>query len=223
MSEVTPDGSPVAVWLALPAGDEPSLIDAAIPAASRILELGCGVGRVTRVLLAFGHEVTAVDESPAMLAHVTGARTVHAPIAGLRLGERFGVVLAASHLLNDADPVTRAELLATCAAHVEPGGLVLGQRHYPDWTADPRPSRGRSGPVEIDVEIAEPPVDGVFAAVVRYRVGRRTWAQPFRAIHLTDERLEQEAGAAGLRLAGWADEERVWAVLRPVRPAASAG
>ena len=73
---VSPDGSPLAVYLALPAGDAPTLVSAALPTGAGILELGSGPGRLTRVLLALGHPVIAVDDHPAMLAPVTGAETV---------------------------------------------------------------------------------------------------------------------------------------------------
>lgn len=67
------DGSPLAIYLALPAGDDPMIIHNAAPPEASILELGSGPGRLTRVLVALGHEVVAVDDSPEMLAHVTGA------------------------------------------------------------------------------------------------------------------------------------------------------
>jgi len=37
-------------------------------ASSRVLELGCGTGRLTLPLAQAGHEVTGIDLSPAMLA-----------------------------------------------------------------------------------------------------------------------------------------------------------
>ena len=61
------------------------LIHDAVGAGGSILELGCGPGRITRFLIALGHEVTAVDDSPAMLEHVTGARTVSADLYTLEL------------------------------------------------------------------------------------------------------------------------------------------
>jgi SAM-dependent methyltransferase len=42
---------------------------AAIPAGSRVLDLPCGTGRLTRMLIARGHQVTGADVSEAMLAH----------------------------------------------------------------------------------------------------------------------------------------------------------
>ena len=74
--DVAPDGSPVAVYLRLPAGKTPGLVHDAMPVGSTILELGCGVGRITHPLLAFGHEIVAVDNSAEMLRHVRGARAV---------------------------------------------------------------------------------------------------------------------------------------------------
>lgn len=51
------------------------------PAPRRVLELACGTGEVTRLLLSLGHEVTALDFSEAMLAV---ARRKHAGAKGLR-------------------------------------------------------------------------------------------------------------------------------------------
>jgi SAM-dependent methyltransferase len=86
--DVTADGSPVEVYLLLPPGDEPEIVHAAIPRGASILELGSGAGRVTHPLLALGHEVVAVDDSPSMLAHVR-AETVCARIGDLDLGRTF--------------------------------------------------------------------------------------------------------------------------------------
>ncbi len=76
------------------------MIAAAVPAGARILELGCGVGRMTHALLERGFEVTAVDESAEMLERVRGARTICGPIERLDLGETFDVVLLASFLVH---------------------------------------------------------------------------------------------------------------------------
>lgn len=52
-----------------------------LPAACRIIDLGCGTGRVAVPLAAAGHRVTAVDLSPEML-RVTGEK---AAAAGVRI------------------------------------------------------------------------------------------------------------------------------------------
>ena len=51
------------------------------PEPRRVLELACGTGEVTRLLLSLGHDVTALDFSEAMLAV---ARGKHAGARGLR-------------------------------------------------------------------------------------------------------------------------------------------
>jgi 2-polyprenyl-3-methyl-5-hydroxy-6-metoxy-1,4-benzoquinol methylase len=98
---VAPDGSPVLVYLALPGHEDAAVIHAAVPAGAAILELGCGVGRVTRRLAQLGHRVTGVDNSVEMLAHVddaAGTETVLADIAILDLApRRWPVVVMASN------------------------------------------------------------------------------------------------------------------------------
>jgi hypothetical protein len=77
---IAPDGSPVEMYLLIPVGEEPDVVRKAVSPAADILELGCGVGRVTHALVELGYRVVAVDESPEMLAHVVGAErlSVHA-------------------------------------------------------------------------------------------------------------------------------------------------
>ena len=66
----TRDGSPVDLYRLLPALGEPEQVHDAIAPGAEVLELGCGVGRITHPLVALGHRVVAVDESKEMLANV---------------------------------------------------------------------------------------------------------------------------------------------------------
>ncbi len=136
------------MYLALPAGDDPMIIHDASPSGASILELGSGPGRLTRVLIALGHELVAVDDSPEMLAHVTGAETVCGDLFDIELHRRFDVVLAASHLVNHPDPQKRASLLGVCKRHLNPNGCVLVQRYAPGWPQE-RQSTGSAGPVDM--------------------------------------------------------------------------
>jgi SAM-dependent methyltransferase len=95
-----PDGSPIDLYLRLPSFGEGERIHELIPAGADVLELGCGVGRVTHQLVRLGHPVTAVDESDDMLMHVRGAEVVRARIEELDLGRRFACVLLMSQLVN---------------------------------------------------------------------------------------------------------------------------
>ena len=58
------------MYLALPAVADLERISAVLPARAEVLDLGSGPGRIVNPLVSVGHTVTAVDDSPAMLAHV---------------------------------------------------------------------------------------------------------------------------------------------------------
>lgn len=62
MTDVAPDGSPVAFYRRLPATGKPELIHAAIGPGTSVLDLGCGPGRIAGPLVALGHAVTGVDD-----------------------------------------------------------------------------------------------------------------------------------------------------------------
>jgi SAM-dependent methyltransferase len=113
---VAPDGSPVEVYLRLPERGEGELVAATVPPPASLLELGSGVGRVTRQLVRLRYEVVAVDESPKMLEHVRDVETVCARIEELDLGRRFDAVLLMSNLLT-VEPPQRRAFLAACARH----------------------------------------------------------------------------------------------------------
>jgi SAM-dependent methyltransferase len=202
--EVTLDGSPVAVYRAMPANGEPERIHGAIPAGATVLELGAAVGRVAGPLARLGHAVTGVDDSPAMLeAMDPDVEGVLGDAGTLRLGRTFDVVLLISHMLNDPDP---SRFLETAVAHLAPGGRLIGEV-YPetmDWTA----AVGRSsdlGPVTITVTRAA--LDGpVVDANVRYELDGRSWDQPFVARMRAADEIEALLRRFGLAVDRWLDE-----------------
>jgi len=207
---VSPDGSPVAVYLSLPPGDVPDLVHGAVRDGGSILDLGSGPGRMTRALAALGHPMVAVDDSQDMLDHVGDAEPVLADAYSLRLDRRFDGVLAASHLINDPAPERRAALLDVCRAHVADDGVVLVQR----LEQAPDSGVGHVGPVEIEVEVHRR--DGPdFDATVTYRLDGREWPQPFVARAVDDGLLTAEAAAAGLRFERCLDDLRAWCLLVP--------
>ena len=115
-------------------------------AGGRILELGAGSGRVTVPLARDGHEVVAVDRSPAMLARLRAriaalpasvARRITVVEGDLRdfevRGARFPLALAAFNVVEHL--YTRGEIaawLARVAAHLEPGGALAFDVQMPD-------------------------------------------------------------------------------------------
>ena len=99
----------------------------------RVLELGCGTGRITRGLLEAGLDVVAVDRSAPMLAElrrkpwlVPSLSLVRADLHALPLGPAFDVVLAPYSLctgwLDDAD---WEAALGGIGAALRPGGWLL--------------------------------------------------------------------------------------------------
>ncbi|MDG9715247.1 class I SAM-dependent methyltransferase [Streptomyces sp. DH24] len=213
---ITPDGCAVELYSRLPVGNEPDVITAAVPAGAHILELGCGVGRVTHPLLERGFTVTAVDESAEMLERVRAARTICGPIEKLDLGERFDVVMLASFLVHAGDTEVRRGLLRTCVRHVAEDGCVLIQREGEDFHA--RVPRERVDPAGFTVRIvsAEPVGDGVDSVHVEYEFPDAVWTQTFLSRPLTKERFEEALGEAGLRVDRYLTEDGTWVRAVPV-------
>ncbi|MFB6813797.1 class I SAM-dependent methyltransferase [Streptomyces sp. NPDC056347] len=214
---ITPDGCAVELYRRLPVGNEPDVIAAAVPAGASILELGCGVGRVTRPLIGRGFEVTAVDESAQMLEHVRGARTVCGPIESLDLGaERFDVVLLASFLVHAGDERVRDGLLRTCRKHVKDGGAVLFQREGADYRLDLPKERVHPEGHTVRIVSAEPVGDGVDSIHVEYVFDDARWTQTFRSRELSKERFEACLEAAGLTVDRYLTDDGVWVRAVPV-------
>jgi SAM-dependent methyltransferase len=211
--DVAPDGSPVDVYLALPAEPALGYVRSVLAHRSSVLDLGSGPGRLADALAADGHDVVAVDDSPLMLAHVVGAEPVLEDVWALDLDRRFDAVLASSHLLNDPEPSRRLQLLQVCRAHVRDGGTVVIQRYPPGW----QPTEGRSEVGEVGVHLHDVVghADGSFSAIVTYRLGDRRWDQAFAGWVVDDDELASLAAAAGFAVGEPIDAGRAWVVLRP--------
>jgi len=202
MSEVAPDGSPVAFYRRLPATGEPELIHAVVGAGTSILDLGCGPGRIAGPLAALGHQVVGVDDGAGMVAALPpGVDGVVADARTVRLGRTFGAVLLASHLVNA--PADGPAFAATAAAHLAPGGLVVGETYPPGW--DPAASVGRIRRLgDARIELLGAAVEGDrLEAEVRYGVDGATWTQAFSARLLDEAALRDLLHAAGLAFVRW--------------------
>jgi SAM-dependent methyltransferase len=201
------------MYLLIPVGDEPDIVRKAVSPPADILELGCGVGRVTHALVERGYRVVAVDESADMLAHVAGAETVRSRIERLRLGRVFDAVTLMSHLVNTADVAQRDAFLRTCRRHLSPGGVVVIQRADPSpnaWVPGERRST-HLGSVTITARV-DRRRGTIVDAVAEYSAGAVTWLQPYRSEILTDEAFGAALARADLRLERWLDRRRIWAV-----------
>lgn len=197
---------------------ESAIVHEAAGAGASILEFGSGTGRVTHPLIALGHPVVAVDESPEMLAHIRGAETVRARIQGLDLGRRFGAVLLASHLIN-TDDEERSAFLDVCRRHVAADGCVIVQQHSPGWFADARDGETtRDGVIYRLLDVSRP-APNLVSATVEYVVGDRRWTQTFTTERLDEPELITALDAAGLRLDRYLTEDRAWFRAVPVASA----
>jgi SAM-dependent methyltransferase len=213
---VAPDGCPVRVYLLVPGHEEAALIHAAIPPGTAILELGCGVGRMSRPLVQHGHAITGVDNSPEMLAHfeaIDGAETILADIATLDLSpRRWPVVLLASHFVNDG---LGDAFLATAARHVGTGGCVLVQRYQPGWVDTVEPSRRDRPGMRSEIRDIERSARGTMRATIVYEIDDQRYEQTFTAHDVDDERLAAMAATVGLALDEVLDDQRLWVRLKP--------
>lgn len=208
---ITPDGCAVELYSRLAVEDEPDVVAGAVPAGASVLELGCGVGRVTHALVERGFQVTAVDESPEMLERVRGARTVRGAIESLDLGETFDVVLLGSILVHTGDAEVRAGMLDACRRHVADGGCVLIQREWQGAHENlPREVTGPGGGFTIRKLYSEPVGDGVRSVKVEYVFPDAVWTQTYRVRPLSPEEFEEALAGAGLKIDRVLTEDGTW-------------
>jgi SAM-dependent methyltransferase len=207
---ITPDGCAVDFYARMTAMGEPEIVHAAAGPGASILELGCGAGRITHPLVALGHPVVAVDESPEMLAHVRGAETVRARIEDLALDRRFEGVLLASHLINTDDIPARTAILAACRRHVADDGGVIIQQHAPGWFATAADADNARDGIIFRLRDVSRPAPNLVSATVEYVDGDEVWTQKFTARRLNDIELAAVLAEAGLRLDRYLTEDRAW-------------
>lgn len=211
------------------------------------LDLGCGTGRVTRLLAAELARVVGVDLSPEMLALARGragrgrsaagrVSLVAADIRSLALRRRFDLVTAANdplaHLGSGED---RDRALAAVAAHLAPGGRFVLEAH---WFPPRRLERARAAaglvlehPGRGGLRVRETwhcAPDGTCRAGYEYRrEGELLARAAFRSRYWTEAEVEERFARAGLAVSalwgGWDRSpwrpERAHRLLVEARPA----
>jgi SAM-dependent methyltransferase len=113
---------------------EARLIDAMVPRGSRILDAGCGPGRVGGHLAAAGHEVVGVDLDPVLIAAaeedhpgprwlVGDLATLDLPALGITDG--FDAIVCAGNVMTFVAPSARGEVLRRLGGHLREGGRIV--------------------------------------------------------------------------------------------------
>lgn len=115
---------------------EARLIDAMLPRGARVLDAGCGPGRVGAFLHDARHDVVGVDLDPELIAAAEqdhpGPRWLVDDLATLDLPSRgiaegFDAMVCAGNVMTFLAPSTRGEVLARLRAHLrENGRAVIG-------------------------------------------------------------------------------------------------
>jgi 2-polyprenyl-3-methyl-5-hydroxy-6-metoxy-1,4-benzoquinol methylase len=119
-------------------GGEARLVDAMLPPGARVLDAGCGTGRVGSLLHQRGHTVVGVDADPVLIeaaeADHPGPRWLVADLTELDLAavgepEPFDAAVLAGNVMVFLATGTEAAALRRVAAHVRPDGFVVTGFH----------------------------------------------------------------------------------------------
>lgn len=132
---------------------EARLVDVMLPRGSRVLDAGCGPGRVGAHLHEVGHDVVGVDADPVLIAAAEedhpGPRWLVEDLAELDLPARgiaqpFDAIVCAGNVMAFLAVSTRREVLRRMRAHIAPEGRAAigfgaGRGYeFDDFLADAR-------------------------------------------------------------------------------------
>ncbi|MDQ1662956.1 MAG: hypothetical protein QOJ68_2936 [Blastococcus sp.] len=125
---------------------EARLVDAMLARGSRVLDAGCGTGRIAAHLAEAGHTVVGVDGDPVLVAAAQEAHPgpqflvgdlaeLDLPAAGIP--EPFDAIVCAGNVVTFLAPSTRREVLRRMLAHLTEGGRAAigfgaGRGYEPD-------------------------------------------------------------------------------------------
>ena len=120
---------------------EARFIESLLPAPARVLDAGCGTGRVATQLTAVGYTCVGVDADPDMVTVAEqrdpATRWVRQDLSRLALRSRaFDLAVLAGNVIPLLAPGTLLAVVQRVAAHLQPGGLLvagfgLDEAHLP--------------------------------------------------------------------------------------------
>ena len=113
------------------------LREVAVGGTGRVLDAGCGTGRVALELARRGHEVTGIDVDPSMLDEARAQAVDEALAVDLVRGDlaelalllvaraAYDVVAAPGNVMVYLTPGTEADVVAAMGGALRPGGLLV--------------------------------------------------------------------------------------------------
>ena len=113
---------------------EARFVDAMVARGARILDAGCGPGRVGSALAQVGHDVVGVDVDPFLIAAAEhdhpGPRWLVGDLAELDLpaqgiSDGFDAIICAGNVMAFLAPSTRVTVLDRFRTHLHPDGRVV--------------------------------------------------------------------------------------------------
>lgn len=113
---------------------EARTVDAMAQRHSRILDAGCGPGRLGSYLQDRGHDVVGIDVDPALItaaeADHPGPKFVVGDLAEMDLPAQgikadFDIIFSAGNVMGFLAPSTRVDVLSRFASHLAPNGRAL--------------------------------------------------------------------------------------------------
>ncbi len=108
---------------------EARMVDVLLSRRSRVLDAGCGTGRVGAELARRGHVVTAVDLDPVLIEEASKNADLDVRLGDLATldleGLQFDAIVAAGNVMVYLEPGTERAVLARLKAHLDPAGALV--------------------------------------------------------------------------------------------------